>query len=139
MPLSVIVDAVTDGVTLNAPTIGLGLGWLVSLWFVAGLIAGKLHSDKAWLARERDHRLEGSRQQRDHERQTEWLEHQLTEWRAESRIKDAQIVELNEQAAERNRQIRALESLGGTVEELVLGIRDLAGRDMAGRRTGETP
>lgn len=123
-------DAVTlgDGVSFGLPTVGMSLGWILFVWLFMSLLAGKLHTDKAWLARERDHEREVLRMEAEHARELERVEHDRGEWRSESRIKDAQMAELNEQAAERNRQIRSLEPLGSTLEQVMQGLRDVVAR-----------
>lgn len=120
--------AITDGVTLNMPTIGLSAGWVGFFWYVTYHLRGKLHSDAAWTAREKDHEREVARMEADHARELERVDHDRQEWRTESRIKDAQAVEKDAQIGELQKQVSALAPLAGTVEQVMLGIRELTGR-----------
>jgi hypothetical protein len=119
--------AVVDGVTINAPTVGLSLGWVVALWYVTFHLRGKLHSDAAWQAREMDHVREMERREVAYARELDRVEHDRTEWRAESRIKDAQMAEKDTQAAERDKQLAAMSSVATTVEAAMNAIHGMAG------------
>jgi len=120
----------SDGVTFNAPTIGLSLGWLLFVWVVVGFLLGKIHSNAAWVAREKDFVAERARMEAEHAREIERVEHDRQEWRTESRIKDAQAVEKDTQIRELQKQISAFEPLAGTVEQVMLAVHELAGRGL---------
>lgn len=118
--------AVTDGVTLNAPTVGLSTGWVLVILGLTMLLRGNLHTSKAWEAREADHRREIQAAEDAHARELERVDHDRQEWRTESRIKDAQMVEKDTQLAEKDVQLRHLGEVGRTVEALLSALKDLA-------------
>jgi hypothetical protein len=105
---------------LPFPSIGLATGWLVALWFVISLLRGKLMTESA-------HLREVGRLEADHIREVERVDHDRQEWRAESRIKDAQLQEKDAQIGERDKQLSAMESLGRTVESVMIAVRQIAG------------
>lgn len=74
--------------------LGIGAGWAIVAFGVLAFIRGGLYSRKAM----------------------EDVLHDRDEWRAESRIKDAQI-------AEKDEQLRHLKEVGETVKQLARGLQ----------------
>jgi hypothetical protein len=125
------LQALSDGVTINAPTVGLATGWAVALAYVISHLRGHLHSRASWEAREADHQREMTRMSADHARELERVDHDRQQWRTESRIKDAQLAEKDTQLAERSKQIDALSQIGGTVEQAMIAVREIAARSQS--------
>lgn len=79
---------------IGLPQVGLGLGWLVSFVYTIALIRGQLLPRRTL-----DDQI-----------------HDTNEWRAESRIKDQQI-------AEKDEQLRELKKVGETVNAVMRAIQ----------------
>lgn len=118
----------------TAPQVGWSTGW-VGLIVVGWLVLRKL-SNGEWVTKpERDRQiaeLTAAHEERitelkaAQERELERVEHDRGEWRAESRIKDAQMAEMSTQLTEKDRQLSSLASIGDTVESLVIALRQTA-------------
>lgn len=92
---------------LTPPVIGAGTGWLL---LVIGLVTGRLIPKWA-----HDERLNAIREV--YQRQVDEIAHDRQEWRAESRIKDAVVSELQDS----NRQL--VNEVGGTVVEILNAVK----------------
>ena len=79
---------------IGLPQVGLGLGWLVAVAFTFALLRGQLVPRRTL-----DDQI-----------------HETNEWRAESRIKDAQI-------AEKDRQLRTIDKLSELVSATMRSIQ----------------
>lgn len=95
------------------PTVGLSAGWGVTGWFVWRLLSGKLmtrlaHEEQMTVTRET------------YQRQVDEVTHDRGEWRAESRIKDSTIAELQDQ------QRGLLTSIATAVAAVMDAIKDNA-------------
>lgn len=87
-----------DGIAI--PDIGLGLGWVVAFLFVVALLRGRLATRSA----------------------LDDVIHDRDEWRAESRIKDAQITE-------KDQQLRHMGEVGRTAEAILGALQRNAAKE----------
>ena len=102
---------IVDGIGL--PDVGLGSGWAVAVVFVFFLMTGRLMTRRSY-----DDGLAAA------DREIERVEHDRQEWRTESRIKDAQI-------AEKNEQLRHMGEVGRTVEAILGALQRNASKEEA--------
>lgn len=101
---------IVDGIGL--PQVGLGLGWAVAFLFTVAVLRGGLIPRQTHLDAVRAH-----------EKALEDMAHDRDEWRAESRIKDAQLVEKDDQIGEKDKQLGHLAEVGRNVLAILGALR----------------
>lgn len=120
-----VVQAVIDGVSL--PRVGWTTGWALLLFFLIQYSRGKLMNESAHLEQMEALRLAHAAALAAKDSEIDRIEHDRQEWRAESRIKDAQNVEKDEQIREKDVQLRHMAELGRTLDSVLTAIRPLQG------------